>query len=172
MNWKGHSAVVLTLHLQVPVQSNEKDFCHFGFTFTVKVLSLLVVFFEVAIQWKWKGLSTVILILLSKWGWNFLVWSSFWKSQFNEMKRTFICFNCHLSFVFTAKTKLSLLSCFFESHNSIKTKRTLNRHLNFTFKVRVKFSRWVIFLKVAVQWNEKDFHLFQLSFELCFHSKN
>ena len=96
---------------------------HSSFVFTL-------LFLKVAIQWKWKGLSIVILALVFNKSrtppnsWFFLkaaihsTWKAlssvilaafqrksklvlsnlFWKSQFNEMKRTF---NNHLGFAFT-----------------------------------------------------------------------
>ena len=47
--------------------------------------------------------------------------------------------NCHFSFSFTAKTKMSLSAISFESHNSIKKKWTLKRRFGFTYFVRWNF---------------------------------
>ena len=140
MKCKEPSALILTLLLKVPIQSKRKGL---------------------------SCLSTVILVLLTKWSWNFLFRNLFESRISMKGKRTcklqryhfdFMskcasqcsCFesrnstkmkrtsNCHFGFGFTEK--LSWPSdAFFESHNSIKAKRTLFCHFSFTYKVKVKF---------------------------------
>ena len=134
---------------------------------SVVILTLLL---KVPIQSKRKGLSclsTVILVLLTKWSWNFLFRNLFESRISMKGKRTcklqryhfdFMskcasqcsCFesrnstkmkrtsNCHFGFGFTEKLSWPS-NAFFESHNSIKAQRTLFCHFSFTYKVKVKF---------------------------------
>ena len=80
---------------------------------------------------KWKGLSTLILAVLSNYRSDFPCFNDrFWKSQSNEMKRTF---SCHFGFTFTVKETVSVCMIFFESCNSMKMKTTFNCHFGFGF---------------------------------------
>jgi hypothetical protein len=63
---------------------------HLGFEFTTKVCCLFYShFLKVSIQWKWKGLSAVILALVSQQKLNVSFNVLFWKSQFKENEKDF-----------------------------------------------------------------------------------
>ena len=105
-----------------------------------------------------------------------------WKSQFNEVKRTF---SCLFGFTFTVKVRLSCLHDLFwklqfnENENNFQLsfrvcfhtcfwKSKLNPHEKvFQRDLQSKSKSlpfWWSVLKVAIQWNEKNF---QPSFWLC-----
>ena len=153
--------------------------CHFAFAFTF--------FLKVAIQWKWKGLSTVILILFSqlKPDWPFcrsflkvaIQWNQkdfqqslksrsdcpffnklFWKLQFNENEKIF---------------QLSFWLCFHifsESRNSTKMKRTFNCNCDFVFTAQARLALLSILIFWKSQFNENE-NDFQLWFWLNFKAK-
>ena len=157
MKCKELSPLILTLLLKVPIHQTKRTFsCHFNFGFKAKPLQRF--FLKVTIQPKRKGLSTVILVLLTKWSSNFLFGNLFESRNSMKVKRTFndiiltSCRSVHLDVLvlkvaiqprwkelyivilaLVSQKKLSWSSdVFFESHNSIKTKRTLCCHFSFT----------------------------------------
>ena len=106
-------------------------------------LHLLVIFLKVTIQWKWKGLSTVILslVLQSNPGWSF--YGSFWKSQFNENQKDF-----QLSFClcFYNQAQIVPFINLFKVVNSMQMKRTFKRHFGCAFTL-VSESRNLVKMK-------------------------
>ena len=95
---------------------------------------------------KWKGLSTVTLVLLSKSRSTVLFLMIFFESPNSmKMRRTF---NCHFGFDFTL---------FSEIRNSIKMKRTFNCHFDFVFTVQASLALLDLFGKSQLNEMKKTF---------------